>query len=272
MPLIQRVTRAAGTALKTGATLAKVWQPTSQLSGEPLFKRVFNYQIARRTGLPIGKGKSLPATTYFVNQLTLQKLGIHPNLTRNTIQAHVLSIQDYATYCQKFRKDPQKLKGVACPKGKEVREIFQQKRLSPSPENRVLIIPENAEAITLAHEILHIIFLDLNESDPHAYRRFFARLALQEARIALIRDPLSPYSKFYLEIAASCAHPFPLQEKLEQNEASKTFFLEAFEFIGEVFAYGGTLAIGYQETDSWKISNELEIFLKRSLQSTNKTL
>lgn len=98
-------------------------------------------------------------------------------------------------------------------------------------------------------------------------------LQLQDASRTLARHPTSPSADFYRAVAARTSTADGSKYDLEANLISrnmKSFFLgnghsllsdATISFVGEVFAYGGTMAIGYREDGAFgTLPDELKMY------------
>lgn len=233
------------------------------LRGEALLKRVFKY-LPRKERLKIN-GLNLEVKAYHVNISAYRELGISPHYLRGGAQVHVVSRADYERYCGTIGTKTEDLAGVYAPKGSREIKMVMAAGIKTLPfEARKILVPDDVDALTLCHEILHDLFCSWNLEDPHAERIGFSRLVIQQIRMTFLRAPESPEADFFRGVAARCdaSLVFPIPE-------GEIFTERTQKFIGEVFAYGASMAIFSRmsaersETGLGKVPEELMIYFNR---------
>ncbi len=235
------------------------WVPVSELSGKPLVVRVFNHEgrpdniEVRTPSGPMG----LPAVAYKLNNTALTKLGINPEFARGGAEVYFVSEAKFLEYLGAFGISGA-VAGVYAPTGRrEVFAVMRTKQPAMDWRIRKILLPENVDALTLAHEALHDIFLNLNLSAASKERAAFWRSSLQDAWHTLSYAPSTPEAKFFEGVAARTAgadgRSYDLSRLLALNlprliHSNRPIQLldDTALFVGELFAYGGTIAIGYK--------------------------
>jgi hypothetical protein len=249
----------------------------AELRGEALFQRVFKHP-ARSTLLKIN-GLKLPARAYHINHSAARELGISPAQLRGGAEVHIVSAADFERYCQSVGAKADEVAGVYAPAGsREIREVMAaRKQVLPFGVRRALV-PDDAGALTLVHEILHDLFNSWNLSDPHAERYGFCRLTVSEVYQTFLRARFSPAAQFFRGVAARCAEPYDLNRLLAVPvpqflaRGRRAAFSERTQaFIGEVFAYGGSMAIFSRsgapqaEKEMGEVPGELMTYFERTI-------
>jgi len=237
------------------------------LRGEALFKRVFKYPPGSKK-LKIN-GLVLNVRAYHVNPSAYHELGINPHYLHGGAQVYVVSRADFERYCRTIGTSAEDLAAVYAPKGKrEIKMVMAATIKSLSFEARKILIPDDVDALTLCHEILHDLFCSLNLEDPHAERAGFSRLVIQQIRRTFLRLPESPEADFFRGVAAR--YDASLVLPIPEGEIFGEIFTERTQkLIGEVFAYGASMAIfsrispEHSEIDLGIVPSELMIYFKR---------
>lgn len=249
----------------------------AELRGEELFKRVFKYPPTAET-LKVN-GLALRARAYHINHSASKELGINPNFLRGGAQVYVVSRADFEKYCGSVGASAENVAGVFAPAGaREILAVMKARKQILSFGARKVLVPDDVEALTLCHEILHDLFYSWNLYDPHAERYGFCRLAVSQIYNTFFRRPHSPAAAFFRGVAARCAEPYdldcliriPIPRVLALGKG--VVFTERTQaFIGEIFAYGGSMAIfskmsaAHSEKDMGEVPEELRIYFERAV-------
>ena len=251
----------------------------ASLRGAELFSTIFA-QPGRAERLKIN-GLDLTVTAYHLNGRAAAKLGISPVTLRGGAEIQVLTKEDYKRYCATFEADPEVLAGVYAPAGKkELYRLMQGAQPMLSRANRKILVPEDASALTLCHEILHDFYLNQNLWALAEERIGFSRLVVSQIYREAITAPDSEAMKFFAGVAARCAEPFDLARITKTNvpeilatRRNLKFLEDTQIFIGEIFAYGASMAIlsrlapGYSEEGLGKVPEELRIYFERTIMN-----
>lgn len=249
----------------------------AELHGEELFKRVFN--SPERSAVLKVNGIDLRARVHHINVTASKALGIDPALLRGGAEVHIVSRADFEHYCKSLDADSDKVSGIYAPTGnREILEVMKARKQVLSFGARKVLVPDDANALTLCHEILHDLFYSWNLYDPHAERYGFSRLAVSQIYMTFVRAPNSPAAEFFKGVAARCAEPYdldnltriPVPQVLAQGRGV-AFTERTQAFIGEIFAYGGSMAIfsrmsaEHSEKDLGEVPEELRGYFERTV-------
>ncbi len=265
----QKIVRAARwSALKLG------WVPVSSLSGNALFAKVMNH-APRNESLTLtcnSESMTFPVKAYHVNPTLYEHLGISTQLLKGGAEIQVASVDDFIRYGQLLVGENASLKGVYSPQGgKDVFAVMHARQLFMSRDARKVLVPSDVYAITLTHEILHDYFLNYNLGAASLERDFFIRAVVKDCYEALRFRPTSPAAVFYRAVAGRCSPEFDLVANVVDRDIPKmlgnrigivNLSNDGSSFIGEVFAYGGTMAIGYKEDNFGEVPRALIQYFK----------
>jgi hypothetical protein len=250
---------------------------TASLCGQELFARVFKHPS--RSVTYAVNGINLQARAYHINNSAARELGINPSLLRGGAEVLVVSRRDFEKYGGTIGADPKNLAGVYAPKGAgEIQRVLAAQQKTLSPGARRVLVPDDASALTLCHEILHDLFHSWNLSDPHSERVWFTRLTVAEAYRVAVRFPGSDAARFFAGIAARCAEPYDLKRitgspvpQMLALRQGLAFTEETQAFVAEVFAYGGSMAIfsrmsaEHSEKELGEVPAELKAYFERAV-------
>lgn len=274
---IRQILRKAISFLQQSSRASDPKPSAAELRGEELFKRVFN-SPARSATLKVN-GIDLRARVHHINVTASKALGIDPALLRGGAEVYIVSRADFERYCKSLEADSENVTGIYAPTGaREILAVMQARKQILSFGARKVLVPDDANALTLCHEILHDLFNSWNWHDPHAERYGFCRLAVSQIYLTFVRAPNSPAAEFFKGVAARCAEPYdldnliriPVPQVLAQGRGV-AFTERTQAFIGEIFAYGGSMAIfsrmsaEHSEKDLGEVPEELRGYFERTV-------
>ena len=122
------------------------------------------------------EGLDVKADAYHVNNTTMKRLGMKGGLLRGGAEVFVVSKDDFQAYGTRAGLGGLTL-GVYGPNGCHKFSAIMDARLHYLESGeRQTVVPDDVNAETLAHEILHDIFLNMFFGDAHSERVFFTKL------------------------------------------------------------------------------------------------